>query len=155
MWERVYPPEDVPLVKALLEHGVRVNVEDSEGNTPLLLATKWGHYDIVQLLLAHRADVNKPDTHGNTPLIIAARNYPGLVSCLLDHGADVNAQGAEGWTAIMGVIDFGSVEAVAALLKHHADVNIKNQDGVSPWSKACNGSSKTIIQLLKQVGAKQ
>jgi ankyrin repeat protein len=43
-------------VTLLLGLGARVNVHAPNGNTPLMLAARWGHEDSVALLLRHGAD---------------------------------------------------------------------------------------------------
>ena len=45
--------------------------------TPLLVAARQGHAEIVKLLLAHGAPVDATDGNGDTPLHLAASGRPG------------------------------------------------------------------------------
>jgi len=62
------------IVKLLLEHGAQVNTRDSNGNTPLIYAIKYGcpftedGYKIVKLLLQHGAIVNSKNNDGETAI---------------------------------------------------------------------------------------
>lgn len=55
----------------LLLNGVKINVQDDDGKTPLHLATHLGHTAQVCLLLKHRADQHLYDKEGMLPLKIA------------------------------------------------------------------------------------
>lgn len=64
------------LVKAslLLQYGADIDPIDEEyQSTPLGLAAKWGHPDIVELLLAQGADPNKSGAAWSTPLAWAKK----------------------------------------------------------------------------------
>ena len=57
------------------------------GETPLHLAAKWGHKEVVALLLANQAEVNTKDNKGQTPARWAAHNgYKKLAELLRQHG---------------------------------------------------------------------
>jgi ankyrin repeat protein len=50
-----------------------MDLKDSEGSTPLILATRYGHKDIVELLLSTgKVDVNAKNNDGWTPLMFTA-----------------------------------------------------------------------------------
>jgi len=42
----------------LLRHGAKVNVEDNQGQTPLMLATYNGFVNLIELFLQKNADIN-------------------------------------------------------------------------------------------------
>ncbi|MBM4024990.1 MAG: ankyrin repeat domain-containing protein [Planctomycetes bacterium] len=56
----------------------------------------------------------------------------GLLTVLLDRGADVNAAKPDGRTALHAAAARGHKEVVALLISHHADVNARTRDGLSP-----------------------
>jgi ankyrin repeat protein len=79
-WQRVTLLHDMAqsgdLAKArlLLEHGADVNAIDDEYRaTPLGLATRWGHREMVQLLLERGADPNRAGAAWSTPLAWARK----------------------------------------------------------------------------------
>ncbi|MGA2859525.1 MAG: ankyrin repeat domain-containing protein [Candidatus Sulfotelmatobacter sp.] len=53
------------------------------GETPLHLAAKWGHKEVVALLLANQAEVNAKTESGETALHYAAENGEKDVAALL------------------------------------------------------------------------
>lgn len=79
-------PENKPnaaRLKALLESSPNVNISDSRGITPLIIAAAEGKTEFVKLLLAKGADVNAKDRNGATALSYAkARGYRDIVSLL-------------------------------------------------------------------------
>jgi ankyrin repeat protein len=69
------------VVKFLVESGkADVNKADTNGITPLCIASQMGHLEVVKFLVeSGKADVNKADTDGRTTLWIAS--HTGSQSC--------------------------------------------------------------------------
>ncbi|WP_262408777.1 ankyrin repeat domain-containing protein [Sphingomonas sp. JC676] len=68
---------------------VNVNIQDREGNTPLLVAAERGWDAGVTALIAKKANVNLANMGGVTPLIRAVQVHDiEIVRALLDAGAD-------------------------------------------------------------------
>ncbi|MFZ5748595.1 MAG: ankyrin repeat domain-containing protein [Pseudomonadota bacterium] len=80
--------DDVYL-RFLLQKGANPNLQDDEGNTPMLLAANIGWGAGVEILITYHADVNLGNSRGETPLIraVQTRNLD-LVRILLKAGAD-------------------------------------------------------------------
>ncbi len=57
----------------LLEKG-EVNQQDSNGYSPLLIASQYGHLEIVQLLLEHKADSSWKSFDGSSCLYLATKS---------------------------------------------------------------------------------
>ena len=51
---------------------VDVNGIDEHGNTPLILAARFGHDEVVTALLIAKADVKTKNDEGKTALMLAA-----------------------------------------------------------------------------------
>mgnify|MGYP001100194216 CR=1 FL=1 len=87
------------IVKMLLAAHASVNATGACGarKSPLALAARNGHEQIVAHLLASGADVHADDTSCNQPLHEAAASG-SVAACrlLIEHGADVNAVGHQG-----------------------------------------------------------
>ena len=66
------------------------------------------------------------------------------------NGANVNARGNYGDTALMSAAREGHTETAELLLKHGADVNVKHTSGYTAlWKAVFNGHTKTVELLLK------
>ncbi len=93
------------LVKLLLAHGARVDDLAITGSA--LTQAGWaGHADVARLLLAAGAPVDQRDLMAHyTPLHWAASSEyrdTALTKLLLDHGADVNAEGGQPVDGFLG-----------------------------------------------------
>ena len=77
------------VVEYLIEKGANINARTETGATPLYLASRYGHTDVVKLLLKHRADPAIPDQHRETALDAAqkAENNEETVKLLHAAGA--------------------------------------------------------------------
>ncbi|XP_073510322.1 KN motif and ankyrin repeat domain-containing protein 2 [Phyllobates terribilis] len=85
------------VVRALLQCGADVNVQDHDGSTALMCACEHGHVDIISLLLAvPTCDVALTDNDGSTALSIALEAGQNDIAMLLyAHSAKSSAEGAE------------------------------------------------------------
>jgi len=60
---------NIPKAKLLIESGADINpIEEEYQSTPLGMAVRWGHRDMVAYLLSQGADVTKSGTDWSTPL---------------------------------------------------------------------------------------
>ncbi|WP_180014872.1 ankyrin repeat domain-containing protein [Acinetobacter sp. YH16031] len=57
------------VINEFLKHDFPVDVRNKDGYTPLMMATYYGHQDIVTTLLANGADRCARDNRGNTALM--------------------------------------------------------------------------------------
>ncbi len=135
---------DLKEAKAALANNADVNAEGFWGDTPMSLAIKGGHKDMVRLLLDNGADVRYLSW-------AAAEGHTDIVRLLLDKGADVNFghQGSPlSWAAFKGHTDI-----VRLLLDKGADVEGKRDFNTSPLILAAEGGHKDIVRLLLDNGA--
>ncbi|MBZ6377645.1 MULTISPECIES: ankyrin repeat domain-containing protein [Pacificimonas] len=81
--------QELGWINLLQKRGASVDLQDDEGNTPLLIASNMNFVDGVRLLLFYGADPNLANRRGETPLIRAVqRRDHEMVSVLLEAGAD-------------------------------------------------------------------
>jgi hypothetical protein len=109
-------------LKLLRSSGADINAESlergSEGETPLIVATRSGDLEAVALLVESGADVNHRTRTGNTALLEAIQmstRAAKLVDWLLAHGADPDIKGGDGRSARDYAYAFGSVGLNAAI----------------------------------------
>ena len=83
----------------------------------------------MKYLVEHGAAVNQRDNMRNkTPLTAAAFDgHAEIIKYLLDHGADINAQSVNGWTALHDAAYIGCFECVKLLVDHGTDLHIRNE----------------------------
>ena len=75
-----------------LDHGLPGDVQDDDGNTPLMLAAYHGHAETVQMLIQRGADVDLRNEHNQAP--VAGALFKGedeVVRLLITAGADLDA----------------------------------------------------------------
>lgn len=80
---------DLNKAKLLIKYGADINVIDEEyQSTPLGMAARWGHIEMVNYLLKQGADVNKAGAPWSTPLAWAKkRGFTEIEEILINAGA--------------------------------------------------------------------
>ena len=78
------------VLSCLIKNGADVNAHTFHNETPLMLASRDGHVNVVTFLIKHGADVDLQDKDGDTALHYAASFsdvFPEIVETLLNLGA--------------------------------------------------------------------
>ncbi|MFH0824955.1 MAG: ankyrin repeat domain-containing protein [Pseudomonadota bacterium] len=78
-----------------------------------------------------------------------------LIKELLDRGADVNARGPNGNTALMSACRNCQPEAVTVLIRQGADVNAEDDFSRTPIYIAKAWGYPSIVEILRKHGAKE
>jgi ankyrin repeat protein len=141
--------------RALIDAGADLNLADSEGTTPLIMAIVNRHNDIAVLLIEKGAELNAADATGTTALYAAVDlrqlgsliNRPTpkptgeidnetIVSMLLDRGANPNAR-----------------LRLPVLPRFHNAGDAQLGEGATPLMRAARGKDIAIMRLLFAKGA--
>jgi ankyrin repeat protein len=149
----------------LYRHGANVEAQGSSGRTPLHIASRCGHVDIMRWLLDHGANENALDEGYTSPLHLAVIGMRlEAVRVLLDHNADPNLQNGDGtplhWAIFDDHLSMGKesnvdVNIVRLLLEHGADVTILDYLLHSTaLHQASSGGWLEVVRLLLSYGAK-
>ena len=85
--------------------------------------------------------------------VVASGDHVEAMRLLSAKGADVNATGADGSTALMYAAANNDVELVRALIQAGANARLENQFGTSALTEAAIIGSTPIIDALLQAGA--
>jgi len=153
----------------LIAAGHRVEGLSGVGETPLMLASSFGHASIVHVLLAAGARPDQKDEFDNTALHFASATggpeSENITRALLEAGVDVDVRGYRGRTPLFSAAELGNVEVTEILLAAGADPSLKDDDGETIESLAClcskaatydfcvddgcgNGNTKAVIENL-------
>jgi ankyrin repeat protein len=80
---------DLSWLGFLLSKGARADIQNRDGDTPLILATQLGWVEGANVLLRVGANVDLPNRQGETPLMFAVRNADAaMVRLLMSKGAN-------------------------------------------------------------------
>ena len=134
-------------VQFLLDLGVNINYNNSEGKTALMLACQAGHEEVVQTLVSAEANVDLQDSTGQTALMLANGNI-GIVPCLLLAKADLDIQRKDGNTALHIACYKGHNTVIELLLSFHASLAIKNTKDDTPIMASVRGNNADILKLM-------
>jgi ankyrin repeat protein len=126
---------DVDIARQLLDGGADVNAHSHRGDTALSLAVSAAEgAALVALLLEHGADVAASRNDGwNALMVAASKNHVQIMQLVLQAPATpaslVDAQAANGTTALIAASSRGATAAVEALIAAGADVHLSTITG--------------------------
>jgi ankyrin repeat protein len=121
------------------------------GATPLFLAAEVGNAAAVRVLASKGADIGVKTNQNTTPLMVAAgvghfeddrevlatrSGRRETAKLLVELGADVNAVGENGWTALHGAAYTGSDDTIQLLVEHGASIDKMDRFGQTALSIA-------------------
>ncbi|KAL6821876.1 ankyrin repeat-containing domain protein [Trichoderma sp. SZMC 28015] len=138
------------VIKVLLEHGIDVSSSrPKKAGTPLGMAIRNGHYEVVELLLNNGANYNAVLETDWLPLTLAS--YEGQVNIaklFLGLGADINESTSDGLTPLVNAIWNNKVDMVQFLLENGADPSIADPGGCTALKAAIHVGNIEIVKLL-------
>ncbi|MSO19856.1 MAG: hypothetical protein EXQ56_05220 [Acidobacteria bacterium] len=159
----MFRPSMKTLLTALLDRGGNINARvktdpvlpgstprfGMAGATPFFLAVGTGEIELVRYLLDRGADPKIATTQNTTALMVAAGlgNFEdrtarqdaeslAIAKLLLDLGADVNAVGENGWTALHGAAYTGTEAIIRFLVERGARMDVRDVFEQTPLSIA-------------------
>jgi ankyrin repeat protein len=134
-----------------------------QGATPLFLAAEVNNLDVIKALVDAGADPLVANERGTTPLIMAAGAGTDVqrerepeeratavetAKFLVERGADVNAAGQYGWTALHAATYQGMNDLIEYLVSKGAKIDQKDEFGQTPLSIS-------LSVLTKEIGARR
>lgn len=140
-------------VEELLAGGEDVNTVDAWGNTPLYLAARGGHEELVRRLLGRGASTDMMNTRGQTALHAACeRGHKGVAQMLVEGGANVDP-----YSNYLPPLHFAMFHCdsvlVDRLMEKGADINREDADGATILHRACCCDCDKVVEMLLDRGA--
>lgn len=138
----------VALLRTISKAGGDLETTDEQGYAPLHYAVMSGHLAAVDFLLAHGSSPNRPNCKGETPLMLSlTSSMDGFakMKLLREKRAAIDAQNAEGRTALMLAAQTMQKGALMYLLRQNADANLTDKSGATALSLlAANAKDRAV-----------
>lgn len=144
------------IMQVLLKHGANMEVKNSAGHTPLVLAALNNCNAMVDCLVRHGADINAQDKNGHTALMtcVIKLKIP-QVEMLLKNGADVHfLHPQSGMQAVHFAAELPNTSIMTLLLDGGADINSLGNQQKSAVDFAVTAGNSAMVELLCQRGGK-
>ncbi|KAG6498377.1 hypothetical protein ZIOFF_046289 [Zingiber officinale] len=132
---------------ALVESGANINLRNSSGQTPLMLACLHGHWEVVQILMLFKANIHKSDyLSGSTALHFAALH--GHTRCIRLLLVDYIPSMPDFWSVMRG--RFAKKDSLPSF---DEVVNRRADGGITALHLAALNGHPESVQLLLDSGA--
>jgi ankyrin repeat protein len=120
----------VETLGVLLDHGALIDASNSDGQTPLMVASWSSSVEAVRMLVDRGAALHARDVHSFDSLGYAAlKDHVQVADIILDAGADIEYRGPKGRTPLMLGIKSGNHRVVELLLDRGANLASVDRDG--------------------------
>lgn len=146
----------VNLLLSIKGHFSDVNEIDNNLRSPIIVAVRYGHKEIVEILIKEGAKISQRDKFDLTALDLAlSYGHKDIVDTLIN--ADVNFKGKDlnGNGFLISATKSGNYELCKMLIDKYAiNVNEKDMNGNTSLLIAVNNNKKEIVELMLKNGAK-
>ena len=138
------------IIDQLLRYGLKIEIQDDDGRTPLHEAAFYGRVELINGLIARGALLNAKDKWQDTPLDRACLNgYIEAVELLVSHGAGVNTHSG-GCEGLGRAARNGRLDLVTFLLDSGANPLPANNEGPELLYAARSGVSELVLSLMER-----
>lgn len=144
------------VVFMLLDYGPNPEAGGEHGRSPLYMAARQGHVEVVKVLQTFGgANVNFRDNYGWTPLHAAAsRDHEEVARHLIESGAEIDPQdNALGLTPLHCATEQGHIATARLLVGKGASVDVPNASGSTPFYTAAYYGYLDVVRMLLEHGA--
>lgn len=150
--------DNPPATKLLLDAGCDSSLQNNEGDTALIAATRRNNLQTVSLLLTNAplSTINHQNSAGETALMLATPvEFLSIFNLLLEKGASIHLRThPDGFSAFLFAAGYGNCSAIDKLLDLGADIHEVNEYGLSAVDLATAfdlaEKTNTVSHLLKR-----
>jgi Ankyrin repeats (3 copies)/Ankyrin repeat len=131
-----------------------INLTDSFGNSPLMIAAQRNWSETITVLLGNEhCDVNHQNFFGSSALMCSASHgHLDALKVLCEcKKVEVDLLSRFGQTALMKAAQAGKLESIEILMKHGARADIVNKQGKDAIAIAAEKGHDRVVEFLKSV----
>ncbi|RNC89494.1 MAG: ankyrin repeat domain-containing protein [Allomuricauda sp.] len=152
---------NLEMVKWLVAHGARADIEDAHGYSVLNFAANAGQSNtaLYDFLLAHKADINATTRSGANALLLAAASAKNekILNYFMDKGLSFESLDDADNGIFQLAARGGNIQLLKMLAAKGADVNRVNKNGENALFMAAQGSrskqhGKLLFDYLEGLG---
>lgn len=136
------------IVEILVQFGVTVDDQNSEGNTALLFASSMRRMEIINILLDNGANINHQNKGEKTALMVSHNDEAEL---LITRGANVDLQDSNGDTVLTK--KYFNDYLSKLIVDKSTNLNIQNKKGETALMNAVVNRNHYLVELLIKRGA--
>jgi ankyrin repeat protein len=145
---------DLESIKKFVDSKADLEIRDSSGNTPLILAFLNSNYEAASYLLKNKSNVNVQNNNGLYPALISAmKSDNSMLYLALEYNADVLIKDINGLTPLSYTVFFDNYDMIGQILKYNKSAgNIADQNGCTPLTFAVVKPDRKIAVRLFDLG---
>ncbi|MDR2398849.1 MAG: ankyrin repeat domain-containing protein [Endomicrobium sp.] len=145
---------DLESIKKFVDSKANLEIRDSSGNTPLILAFLNSNYEAASYLLKNKSAINAQNNNGLYPALISAmKNDSSMLSLALEYNADVLMKDINGLTPLSYAVFFDNYDMIGQILEYNKSAgNIADQNGCTPLIFAVVKPDRKIAVRLFALG---
>lgn len=151
----------VDIVQYLIDSRVNIDIAPFRGTTPLMIASLYGHLDVVKCLVENGAQVNRMDQDGKTALFHFEElkteseqiNQIEIIKYLVLKGSQLDHVDIDGTTFLGYAIATKNLLLVKYAIQNGFDVNQPVNEIYTPLTLAIEKRFMRIVQYLIGNGA--
>ncbi|KAK4083776.1 uncharacterized protein Triagg1_1438 [Trichoderma aggressivum f. europaeum] len=142
------------IAEYLIEKGANIETEDSNDETPLMLAIKSAQTSLTACLIDNGANLEAKDENGDTLLTWAIKNEKSdLIAHLIEKGADLEARDENGDTVLTWTIKQQKSDLGTYLIEKGARLDAKDENGDTLLTWAIKKRKTDLVTQLIEKGA--